>query len=139
MDARRMDCPSAQPDMDNARPLGVLTGHPGEVRIAFFKRDALAGFDWREKFAGPESTHVLRFAAKCEHGKCGHYKDGRCSLGERVRDRLPAVVDVLPPCLIRSTCRWHAEQGDDVCLRCPQVATMVPASERAVAEVAVGP
>jgi hypothetical protein len=36
---------------------------------------------------------------------------------------LPAVVDVLPICTIRASCRWYAQEGRDACLRCPQVVT----------------
>ena len=37
MNAAAYDCPSAQPDMTDARPIGLLSGSPTEVRIAFFK------------------------------------------------------------------------------------------------------
>lgn len=125
------DCPSAQPDMVGARPFGVLSGSTGEVRIAFFKKDAMQKFDWRERFATPEATQVLRFAARCETSACGHYVDAtnKCSLGSRVATALPPVTDALPPCLVRPSCRWHAEQGPAVCLRCPQVTTMIPVGQ----------
>ena len=125
------DCPSAQPDMAGARPFGVLSGTVEEVRVSFFKKDALEHFDWRGRFAGPDATQLFRFAARCERTQCGHYDDAqdKCSLGRRVATALPPVTDALPPCLIRPSCRWHAEQGPAVCLRCPQVVTMIPAGE----------
>ena len=131
MRSHDFDCPSAQPDMAGARPFGVVSGTVREVRIAFFKKDALEHFDWRERFASPEATHLFRFAARCEKTACGHYDSGadKCSLGARVATALPPVSDALPPCLIRPGCRWHAEQGPAVCLRCPQVVTMIPAGE----------
>jgi len=136
MNARAYDCPSAQPDMVDARPIGMLSGSPSEVRIAFFKKDALEGFDWRARFPGPAATHVLRFGARCEEQRCGHHDGHSCQLGKRVSEDLEPVVDHLPPCLLRPSCRWHAERGPRVCLRCPQVATMVPegSSQAAVAE-----
>lgn len=135
-DAQQADCPSAQPDMAGAQPFGVISGSPGATRIAFFKKSAVAVLDWQRHFAPGQVTKVLRFAARCEQGHCTHYSAGRCSLGQRVATSLPAVVDVAPPCLVRPTCRWHAENGIDVCLRCPQVVTMIPHEKNLLNEVA---
>lgn len=136
MDAPKLDCPSAQPDMVGARPIGVVSGSVTEVRVAFFKKDALEAFDWRPRFSGPQATRVLRFSAQCETAHCGHFDGETCQLGRRVSEELEPVVDSLPACLIRSTCRWHAERGSAACLRCPQVTTMVEDGTH-LAEVAV--
>lgn len=135
----RFDCPSAQPDMEGARPFGVISGTPQETRIAFFKKSALDGFNWREQFATQDATRLFRFGARCDEHKCGHFDGSRCSLGARVKKGLPAVVDALPPCLIRPKCRWFAEQGGEVCLRCPQVVTMIPAADTPLNVVAAAP
>jgi hypothetical protein len=132
----RFDCPSAQPDMEGARPFGVISGTPQETRIAFFKKSALDGFNWRERFASQDATRLFRFGAKCDEHKCGHFDGSRCSLGARVKQGLPPVVDALPTCLIRPKCRWYAEQGGEVCLRCPQVVTMIPAADTPLNAVA---
>ena len=63
---------------------------------------------------------------------------GRFHRGERVAHQLEPVVDTLPPCQIRSTCRWFAEQGRQVCLRCPQVITRVP-SDDSLGRIALTP
>lgn len=131
-----LSCPSAQPDMRDARPFGVISGTAEETRITFFKKDALAAFDWRAQFSTSDATRLFRFGARCEEGACGHFGDGACSLGRRVSTELPAVVDALPPCLIRPSCRWYAEQGSDVCLRCPQVVTMIPEGSDLLNQVA---
>ncbi|MBL8345292.1 MAG: hypothetical protein JNN03_07610 [Rubrivivax sp.] len=55
-----------------------------------------------------------------------------------MKEDLEPVVDHLPPCLLRATCRWRAERGPEVCLRCPQVATMVPEGGR-LAEIGITP
>ncbi|MBK6615369.1 hypothetical protein [Ottowia sp.] len=138
MNAAAYDCPSAQPDMTDARPIGLLSGSPTEVRIAFFKKEALQAFDWRAHVSDADATQVLRFGARCEEKRCGHFDGHSCQLGKRVRDDLDPVVDHLPPCLLRPSCRWHAERGPSVCLRCPQVATMVPPAS-ALAAIAVTP
>jgi hypothetical protein len=134
-----LDCPSAQPDMRDARPFGVIAGSAEEVRVAFLKKDALDGFEWRERFGTTESTHLFRFGAKCDSSRCGHFDGGSCTLGRRVREMLGSVVDAPPPCLLRPSCRWFAEQGGEVCLRCPQVSTMIPMSESRLAAVAAPP
>jgi hypothetical protein len=131
-----LSCPSAQPDMEGAKPFGVISGTARETRITFFKKDALAAFEWRESFSTADATRLFRFEARCEESRCGHFSDGACSLGHRVKAQLPAVVDALPPCLIRPTCRWHAEQGSAVCLRCPQVVTMIPGGDELLNQVA---
>jgi hypothetical protein len=130
------DCPSAQPDMPGARPFGVISGTANETRIAFFKKSALDGFDWRERFGTADATRLFRFGARCEESGCAHHDGQRCSLGARVRQGLPAVVDALPPCLICSRCRWYAEQGGEVCRRCPQVVTMIPQADTPLNAVA---
>jgi len=130
------DCPSAQPDMAGARPFGLISGTPQETRIAFFKKSALDNFDWRAQFGTQDATRVFRFGARCEESRCGHFDGSRCSLGGRVKRDLPPVVDALPSCLIRPTCRWHAEQGGEVCLRCPQVVTMIPEADTPLNAVA---
>lgn len=133
----RLDCPSAQPDMTGARPFGVIQGKAQELRIAFFKKSTLDGFDWRARFSSLDATQIFRFAARCEEDRCSHFDGERCSLGRRVRSNLPPVVDALPPCLIRATCRWFDEQGGQVCLRCPQVISMIPAADGELNELAV--
>jgi hypothetical protein len=133
---RDFDCPSAQPDMEGARPFGIISGSVDATRIAFFKKSALDAFNWREDFSAADATRVFRFGARCEEDRCSHFNGSRCSLGERVKHGLPAVVDALPTCLIRPKCRWFAEQGADVCLRCPQVVTMIPEAETPLNAVA---
>lgn len=122
--------------MQGARPFGVITGTVKETRIAFFKKSARDGFDWRKTFSATDATRVFRFGARCEETRCSHFNGGQCSLGRRVRDGLPAVVDALPSCLIRPDCRWYAEQGGEVCLRCPQVVTMIPEADAPLNRVA---
>ena len=127
----RFDCPSAQPDMEGARPFGVICGTPQETRVAYFRKSALDGFDWRKHFGMKDATRLLRFGARCEESACAHFASGACSLGGRINE-LPPVVDALPACLLRPSCRWFAEQGPGVCLRCPQVVTMIPEGDTAL-------
>lgn len=138
-DEKRLDCPSAQPDMEGARPFGVISGTPEETRVAFFRKSALDSFDWRKQFDTTDATRLFRFGARCEESGCAHFGSGKCKLGQRINRDLPPVVDALPACLLRPTCRWFAEQGGSVCLRCPQVVTMIPAADTPLNQVAAVP
>jgi hypothetical protein len=42
---------------------------------------------------------------------------------QRIVEGLAPVVNALPPCQIRPTCRWFRQEGRNACLRCPQVVT----------------
>lgn len=119
-------CPSAQPDMREARVFGLLSGTAAEPRVAYLKQEAVIPAADVPPTPGLEPIEVFRFAARCEEGRCAQYADGRCSLGQRLVAGVDAVVDTLPSCTIRNTCRWYAEQGRPACLRCPQVVTLMP-------------
>ena len=125
----RLTCPSAQPDMEGARVFGVVSGTPQEPRVAYLRADAVVTRAMLAKLAPADPTQVFRFSAPCEEARCVHYDGRRCQLAGRIVEKLDPVVDVLPPCLIRSTCRWYAEQGAAACHRCPQVVTMIPRAE----------
>jgi hypothetical protein len=115
--------------MEGARVFGVIGGTPQEPRVAYLRADALVTRAMLEKLAPVDPTHVFRFAAPCEEARCVHYDGQRCLLAGRIVEKLDPVVDALPPCLIRSTCRWYAEQGAAACHRCPQVLTTIPKAE----------
>ena len=68
-------------------------------------------------------THVYRFAAPCAEGACTHFEGGKCQLASRIAAGLAPKVAHLPPCAIRKTCRWYAQEGQPACARCPQVVT----------------
>jgi hypothetical protein len=112
--------------MQQARIFGVLSGSATTPRVAYLKQEAVIPAHSLPDTQGLDPVEAFRFAARCEEGRCGQYANGRCSLGQRLADALPPVVDALPSCTIRPTCRWYAEQGSDICLRCPQVVTRIP-------------
>lgn len=121
-----LSCPSAQPDMADAHVFGVVAGTVAEPRIAYLKRRAEITPALMESLGELDPTLVFRYAGRCENARCSQYAEGRCGLGERILEQLAPVVTALPSCQIRDTCRWHAERGDAICLRCPQVMTRVP-------------
>ena len=119
-----LTCPSAQPDMADAKVFGVLDGTPDEPRISYLRSDAKVGADVIADLQ-VDPVSVFRFSAQCETSRCAQFDGHACGLGKRIVDGLSPVVDALPPCQVRATCRWYAENGSAACLRCPQVVTLV--------------
>jgi hypothetical protein len=69
-------------------------------------------------------TEVFRLAATCAENKCPHFDGRDCRLATRIVQILPAVVDTLPPCIIRKECRWFSQEGGAACRRCPEITTV---------------
>lgn len=132
-------CPSAQPDMPEARAIGLISGGPEAPRVAYLKADAVIDAASLPHLDGLQAAEVFRLAARCEEGRCAQYGDGRCTLARRLVDGLDPVVSRLPSCTIRDTCRWFAEQGRAACVRCPQVVTFIPRGTDRLSRVAALP
>ena len=64
-------CPSAQPDMADARVIGVLSGTADATRIAYLKQEAVIDARNVPDTAPLRVTEVFRFAARCEADRCG--------------------------------------------------------------------
>lgn len=114
-----LDCPSARPEMEDARVFGLIDGTPTEPRIAYLKKSAVVDSAILESLGGLDPKQVFRFAAKCDEHGCIHFDGAKCSLAERIVASLDPVVEVAPPCQIRPTCRWHAERGVEACCLFP--------------------
>lgn len=128
-------CPSAQPGMAQAEILGVVTPTADGPRLAYVNGHVPAGPDVLALTGDVAPTSVLRLAARCEQGSCTHFTGSRCSLVDRIVARLDEVVDALPACIIRPTCRWYGQVGAPACRRCPQIVT-TSSGEGRLAEVA---
>ena len=116
-------CPSAQPDMEGARVLGVISGSAEQSQVAYLNSNVPVTAGLLAAAAPLKPTEVFRFAAYCEENKCRHFDGSHCQLATRIVQILPAVTDGLPPCLIRAECRWFQQEGKAACMRCPQVVT----------------
>jgi hypothetical protein len=134
----QLTCPSAQPDMEGARIIGVLSGTPEAPRVAYAPPGVTIALESIDLGDLP-APQVFRFAATCEQHRCAHFDGARCSLAQRIVAQLPEVVDILPRCQIRLTCRWYAEEGAAACRRCPQVVTMIPRRNDDLNRVAAPP
>jgi hypothetical protein len=116
-------CPSAQPEMEGSRILGVIGGPAEALQLAYLNEHLPVTEELLATAAPAKPLQVFRIAAKCEESACCHFDGTRCRLATRIVQILPAVTDGLPACLIRPTCRWYQQEGKAACLRCPQVIT----------------
>jgi hypothetical protein len=64
---------------------------------------------------------AFRYSARCVESRCLHWRDQRCSALDEVRSHFATLAGTpeLPPCGVRSQCRWHAQAGDAACAVCP--------------------
>ncbi len=114
-------CPSAQPNMQNSMVFGIIGGTVEEPQASYLiKPQPLYKMP---KVPEPlKPTEVFRFSATCAEHQCMHFDGSKCKLAQRIA-RLDPVVEFLPPCPIRTDCRWWQQEGKEACLRCPAVVT----------------
>lgn len=114
-------CPSAQPDMKNSIVFGVIGGTVQEPRASYLiKPQPLYKVPKLPQPVKP--VEVFRFAATCAEHQCMHFDGSKCKLAQKIA-KLDPVVEFLPPCPIRTDCRWWQQEGREACLRCPAVVT----------------
>ena len=117
-------CPSAQPDMDGARVIGIVAGTAGQPRVRWTTQPLPVTDELLGLATSVEPTEVFRFAAPCAESGCQHYDGSNCRLGEKLVRDVHVELSTLPPCSIRRSCRWFAERGRAICSRCPEVVTL---------------
>lgn len=116
-------CPSAQPDWEGSVVLGVVLGTAEAPRLAHLEVLQPVTEDLMALARPVTPTEVFRIAAPCAGRGCIHFDGADCRLVERLVTLLPPVVEALPPCALRPSCRWWQQEGKAACLRCPQVVT----------------
>jgi len=116
--SRALLCPSAR-----CKPRSLLLGVIGPDGRVQFAHDRLVVDDAFVEVArlGRRPEARFRFASPCVDA-CANW-EGRCRVADGLAFEVPETE--LPACSIRGTCRWHAQRGDDVCLRCAYVVTDV--------------
>lgn len=129
-------CPSAQPDMAEARVIGVVERSAEEPRVAYLNQSVPVTAQVLNMVGNARPTEIFRFGAKCEEHSCSHFNGTRCQLATRIVQILPAVSEALPACVIRAECRWFAQEGRAACMRCPQVVTEMPQASEAMRRAA---
>jgi hypothetical protein len=118
-------CPSAQPHCEGAQVFGVVGGTADAPAVAYLSAPQPVSDELMQLSRPVRLGEVFRIAAPCACSGCGHYasEGSKCRLVEKVVQRMPVVVDKLPPCAIRPECRWWQQEGKAACVRCPQVVT----------------
>ncbi len=117
-------CPSAQPGMDHCRVLGLVQQQGPTPMLLYLNEDVPATPDILRMATPLKPTEVFRLLATCAEHECPHFDGADCRLATRVVQILPAVVDALPPCIIRKQCRWYSQEGGAACKRCPAITTV---------------
>lgn len=118
-------CPSA-PAAAGARLLGIL-GPDGRVHNLKSVMTVDAAFLASAAEAGPVEAR-MRFSSRCQEGGCAQWTGTRCGVIDRAMSHIEAAVPVsepaaLPPCTIRSDCRWYAQIGAKACGACSYIVT----------------
>ena len=131
-----MDCPSAQPEMSNARVLGIIETGSTNRQLSYVNEPLSVSSGLIKAYKLHNLSDKVRFSATCEESKCTHFDGDKCMLASRIVDKLPMVSKSLPPCLIRKTCRWFSQEGKSACFRCPQIQTYVESPDDAVKQIA---
>ena len=115
-------CPSARPNHDS-KVFGIVTGTVTQPRVAYLKQPQSLTDELLALSDKVTPAEVFRTASTCATNQCQHFDGNDCGLAMRIVEQLPVVVEELPPCSIRRSCRWWQQEGKTACLRCPQVVT----------------
>ena len=67
----------------------------------------------------------FRFANRCVKSGCSQWQSGRCGVIDMVMSVNQHLAEPasLPPCAIRSQCRWYKQTGPTACTVCPFIIT----------------
>jgi len=117
-------CPSAQPDLPDARAFAVVDGEPDAPRrLTWIEKPVPVTPELLALTGDAPPTEVMRFAARCQEKSCSHFDGRDCRLASRIVAMIDPVVSSLPHCAIRADCRWYRQEGAAACARCPQIVT----------------
>lgn len=116
-------CPSAQPTMAESVVFGIVAGTVEQPQLNHLVKPQPVTEELLALAHPVNPTEIFRFAAPCANSACQHFDGSQCRLATRIVEGLPAVVEQLPPCPIRASCRWWQQEGKAACMRCPQIAT----------------
>jgi hypothetical protein len=121
--AKNTLCPSARVESENSVVFGVIVGTETSPRLAYLKEPIPITDELIAKASPVTPTEVFRMATPCATNRCLNFDGKDCRLAKQIVEKLPVVVEELPPCSIRRDCRWWMQGGKAACMRCPQVIT----------------
>lgn len=116
-------CPSASCSK-GASLLGIVQNNR---TVALLDIPVKISNDFIEKageFGEPEKR--FRFADKCVKSGCSQWTGKSCGIMNELSASNPSIAstdDDLPPCFIRSSCRWYSQEGGKACKICLFVIT----------------
>lgn len=116
-------CPSAPAEDVTAQVFGVIGGTVDAPRVDYLREPTPLTPELAELADGVHPEEIFRLTSRCAEARCRHFTGTSCHLGARLLVEHEPVSAALPPCSIRSHCRWFDERGAQACLRCPQVIT----------------
>lgn len=108
---------------------------PGAVLLGSVNADGTVGFietpieideSFMEMGKGLDLERSFRFSSKCVQSGCKQWKDGNCTVIQRIMNAEPEwhlQHAQLPACSIRATCRWYAQEGAKACSYCAYITT----------------
>ena len=115
-------CPSARAEQ-GALLLGVVDS---AQTVHFLTEPEVLTAELAEAVATTDAPEQeFRFANRCVKSGCNQWHGGRCGVIDLVmslNQHLPKP-NQLPPCAIRSQCRWHQQTGPTACTVCPFIVT----------------
>jgi hypothetical protein len=107
--------------MEGAEVLGVVRVREGREYVHHVA-DRIPVTPELLALAAPVSpAEVFRFAAPCAASACSHFDGEHCRLATKIVGAVGDVVEAMPPCRIRPSCRWYQQEGRAACLRCPLI------------------
>jgi hypothetical protein len=114
-------CPSAPESLAGARVIGIVQGTSDRPHVDLLREPIPLTSELLQQVAPVQPGEVFRIAGNCAGSACKHYAGKSCTLATRIVRLLPEVVERLPVCAIRQSCRWFDQEGAAACRRCPQV------------------
>ncbi len=121
----RHACPSGRGRV-GAHLLGFQTGSG----LAFVDPPLPVTPDFLERVAatGGEAEARFRFTEPCVERGCAQWGAKGCGVIEKLLSAkeepgAPAATGDVPPCALRSRCRWFAQRGGEACRLCTYVVT----------------
>ena len=116
-------CPSARPELADSVVFGVVGGTATKPHVTYLKQTLPITEELIAKASPVTPAEIFRTAASCAESGCQHFNGKDCRLAMRIVEKLPVVMEELPPCSIRRDCRWWQQEGKAACMRCPQIVT----------------
>lgn len=120
-------CPSSV-CMEGAALLGVVNT---QGTVDLLPEPIPIGEDFvKEAHKGRKPETRFRFTNSCVMKECKQWNGQGCGVIERVQSliSIEETLQQLPPCGIRSRCRWYLQSGPSACKVCIYVVTDDPIS-----------